>query len=100
MNQKNMLSGILLIGVLAWGFAALSVTGNLGIIPIFDNGNDAGHHGMHGTDHHSDSGHHGMMDRITHDIEECDEYEDHLEEGYDCDNHEYEEYCNQTSKGC
>jgi hypothetical protein len=94
-----MLSGILLLGLLIWGSAALSVTGNMGIIPMFENGNDAGHHGMHDTDHDDDSGHHGMMgmmDGDDHETNECDEYETHIEEGYDCENYNSEDYCNQT----
>ncbi|MHA1940598.1 MAG: hypothetical protein ACXACP_10275 [Candidatus Hodarchaeales archaeon] len=103
MNQKYYLSGILLLGLLIWGFAALSVTGNTGIIPMFENGNDARHHGMHDTDH--DSGYHGMtgmMNGDDHGTDECYEYETHLEDGFDCNNYETEDYCNEiaSNMGC
>ncbi|MHA2165885.1 MAG: hypothetical protein ACXAAT_08500 [Candidatus Hodarchaeales archaeon] len=96
MNQKYMLSGILLLGLLIWGYAALAVTGNMGIIPMFEKGNYEEHHGMYD----DDSGHHemmGMMHGDDHGVEECEEYDLHLEEGYDCENYDSEEYCNQTT---
>jgi hypothetical protein len=99
MNQKYILSGIIVVGLLVWGSAVLSVTGNIGIIHMFEIGKDIGHHGMHDSDHNDDSGHHGMMGMMNgddHRAEECDEYESHLEEGYDCNNYETEDYCNQS----
>lgn len=100
MNQKYILSGILLLGLLVWGSAILSVTGNMGIIPMFESGNDVGHHGMHGTNHDDDSSHHGMMEMMNGEVygeEECDEIDYHLEEEYDCENYDSEGYCNQTT---
>ncbi|MHA1977097.1 MAG: hypothetical protein ACW98F_05810 [Candidatus Hodarchaeales archaeon] len=100
MNQKYFLSGIIILGLLAWGSALLTATGNMGIIPIFESGNDAEHHEMHDTNHNDDSGHHGMMDGHNHATDECEEYDYHVEEGYDCDNYGNEDYCNQTHNGC
>ncbi len=105
MNQKYILSGILLVGLLIWVSAALSVTGSMGIIPMFENSNDVGHHEMHDTDHGDDSGHHGMMGMMDGDdygADECDEYDTHVEDGYDCDIYDDEDYCNQTANnmGC
>jgi hypothetical protein len=102
MNQKYILSGILILGLLIWVSAALSVTGNMNNISIFDSGSNGFHHHMHDSDHYDSSGHHGMMDGDSHGFNECDEYDIHVEEGIDCDNHDYDDYCNHTAiySGC
>jgi hypothetical protein len=97
MNQKYIISGILILGLLLSISAALSVTGNMSNISIFDNGSNGFYHDMHNSDHDDSSGHHGMMHGDNHGVDECDEYDIHLEEGIDCDNHDYDDYCNHTA---
>ena len=92
MNQKYILSGIILVSILFWVSVALTVSRTIGSASMFESSNDAGHHGMHD----DDSWHHGMMDGDDHGTDECDEYDTHAEEGYDCENYDYEDYCNQT----
>jgi hypothetical protein len=85
MNQKYILSGILVLWLLIWVSVTLSVTGDMGIIPMFESGINEGHHGMM-----------GIMDGDGHSANECDEHDTHVEEDYECDNYETEDYCNQT----